>query len=168
MLKEEHNKLLNQFLEGADQLPARDGARLFVDGSPLDNLQLYEIIESGNATVVADDNCWGNRYSDVSIDTSIDPLEAIIERYHLQSPCPRMYPISRSVEYCLRSAVEAKAQGAICYVYENDTAETWLTREKEKALEEKGISALRLMGQPYLISEPELLKGSIEKFLSAI
>jgi len=168
MLKEEHNKLLKQFLEGADKLPARDGARLFVDGSPLDNLQLYEIIESCKATVVAEDNCWGNRYSDVTVDTSLDPLEAIVDRYHNKSPCPRMYPMSRLIEYCLRSAVEAKAQGAICHVFRHDVDEAWTSPDKIKALEEKGIYTLPLKDQPYLISEPGPLKASIEKFVGAI
>jgi len=168
MLKEEHNKLLKQFLEGADKLPARDGARLFVDGSPLDNLQLYEIIESCKATVVAEDNCWGNRYSDVTVDTSLDPLEAIVDRYHNKSPCPRMYPMSRLIEYCLRSAVDAKAHGAICHVFKHDVAEAWTSPDKIKALEEKGIYTLPLKDQPYLISEPGPLKASIEKFVGAI
>jgi len=168
MLKEEHNKLLKQFLEVADKLPARHGARLFVDGSPLDNLQLYEIIESCKATVVAEDNCWGNRYSDTPVNTSLDPLEAIVDRYHNKSPCPRVYPMSRLIEYCLQSAVEAKAQGAICYVFKHDVAETWTTPDKIKALEEKGIHTLRLKDQPYLISEPGPLKASIEKFIEAL
>jgi len=168
MLKEEHNRLLKQFLEVADKLPARHGARLFVDGSPLDNLQLYEIIESCKATVVAEDNCWGNRYSDVPVDTSLDPLEAIADRYHNKSPCPRVYPMSRLIEFCLQSAVEAKAQGAICYVFKHDVAEAWTTPDKIKALEEKGIYTLPLKDQPYLISEPRPLKASIEKFIEAI
>jgi benzoyl-CoA reductase subunit C len=168
MLKEEHNKLLKKYLEGAGNLPARDGVRIFVDGSPLDNLQLYEVIESFKATVVADDNCWGNRYSDVPIDTVLPPMEAIVDRYNNKSPCPRMYPINRLVDYCLQSAVNAKAQKAICYVYENDGAETWLTREKVKALEGKGISTISFMNQPYLISNPDELKTGIGKLVSAI
>jgi len=168
MLKEEHNKLLKQFLEGDDKLPAQNGARIFVDGSPLDNLQLYEVIESCGATVVAEDHYWGNRYSDVLIDTSIDPLEAIIDRYHNKSPCPRMYPMSRLVEYCSRSAEEAKAQGAICYVFKFDSAEDWTTVNKIQALEKLGIRALRLKNQPYLISEPDELKTGIRELIEAI
>ncbi|MFC1921551.1 2-hydroxyacyl-CoA dehydratase subunit D [Chloroflexota bacterium] len=168
MLKEEHNKLLKQFLEGADKLPAQNGARIFVDGSPLDNLQLYEIIESCDATIVAEDHCWGNRCSDILIDTSLDPLEAIIDRYHNKSPCPRMYPMSRLVEYCSRSAEEAKAQGAIRYVFKFDSAEDWTTINKIEALEKLGIRTLRLKNQPYLISELEELKTSIGELIEAI
>ncbi len=113
MLKEEHNKLVREFLEEADGLPAKDRVRLFVEGSPIDNLQFYELVESCNATVVGEDNCWGNRYSDNPVNPSIGPVEAIAERYHLKFPCPRMHSMERRVEYCMQSAVDAKAQGAI-------------------------------------------------------
>ncbi|MFC1820736.1 2-hydroxyacyl-CoA dehydratase subunit D, partial [Thermodesulfobacteriota bacterium] len=79
MLKEEHNRLLSQYLEDTGKLPKRDGVRLFIEGSPLDNLQLYELIELSGATIVTEDNCWGNRYSDVPVDTSIEPpIDAIV------------------------------------------------------------------------------------------
>lgn len=168
MLKEEHNKLLKQFLEEGGQLPSRNGARIFVDGSPLDNLQLYEIIESCGATVVAEDHCWGNRCSDILIDTSLDPLEAIIERYQNKSPCPRMYPMSRLIEYCSQSAAEAKAQGVICYVYKFDSAEDWTTVHKIEALEKLGIRTLRLKDQAYLISKPDELRMSIGELIESI
>jgi len=168
MLKEEHNKLLKEYLDGTDKLPARNGTRLFVSGSPLDSLQLFEIIESCGATVVADDNCWGNRYSDVLIDTSLDPFEAIADRYHNRSPCSRMYPMSRRLEYCLQNVVEAKAQGVVFNVFRHDAAEIWEIPGKTKALEEKGIPSVYFRNQPYLISEPEPLKASIEELIEKI
>ncbi|HEY42193.1 MAG TPA: 2-hydroxyacyl-CoA dehydratase [Dehalococcoidia bacterium] len=168
MLKEEHNRLLREYLDGADKFPVRNGTRLFVSGSPLDSLQLFEIIESCEATVVADDNCWGNRYSDVPIDTSLAPFEAIADRYHNRSPCSRMYPMSRRVEYCLQSVLEARAQGVIFNVFRNDAAEVWEIPDKTKALEDKGIPSICFRNQPYLISEPEPLKASVEKLIETI
>ncbi len=170
MLKEEHNKLLRQFLTEAARLPAKDGVRLFVEGSPIDNLQFYELVESGNATIVGEDNCWGNRYSDDPVDVSLDPLEAIAERYHLKSPCPRMHPMDRRVEYCLRSAVEAKAQGMIFFFLEWDNALAWEYPDQKKALEEKGIPTVCFEMQKYLLSDPERerLRTRIEQFVEAI
>jgi len=169
MLKEEHNKLLREYLDSADKLPARDGARLFVEGSPLDNLQFYELVESSKATIVAEDNCWGNRYSDNPIDTSGDPVEAIADRYHHKSPCPYVvFPDGLRAEYCLQKAVEAKAQGVIFYILEWDAGQPWDYPEQNKALEEKGIPTVCFMQQKYLLSEPEPLKTSIEKFIEAI
>ncbi|MFC1819496.1 2-hydroxyacyl-CoA dehydratase subunit D [Thermodesulfobacteriota bacterium] len=168
MLKEEHNKLLKDYLDNAENLPAREGFRLFVEGSPLDNLQLYEIIESLNATVVAEDNCWGNRYSDVPVDTSLNPMEAIIDRYHNKSPCPRMHPMDRRVRYCTEHVVEAKAQGVIFYVLQFDESQAWETPDEIKALEKKDIPALYLKQQKYLISEPEELKTRIGEMIKSI
>ncbi|MFC1921571.1 2-hydroxyacyl-CoA dehydratase subunit D [Chloroflexota bacterium] len=168
MLKEEHNKLLLHYLNEADKLSAKDGVRLFVGGSPSDNLQFYHIVESCSATVVGEDNCWGNRYSDVPVDTSInDPLEAIINRYYYKSPCPRTYPLIRRVEYCVNSAVNAKAQGVIFNSMENDS-QAWDIPDEIKALEEKSIPTLYLKNQPYLISDPESLKASLKEFVRNI
>jgi benzoyl-CoA reductase/2-hydroxyglutaryl-CoA dehydratase subunit BcrC/BadD/HgdB len=170
MLKEEHNKLLRQFLEGASELPAKDGVRLFVEGSPLDNLQFYELVESCNATIVGENNCWGNRYSDDPIDLSLDPLEAIAERYHLKSPCPRMHFMDKRVDYCLRSAVEAKAQGVLFFFLEWDNAPAWEYPDQKKALEEKGIPTLCFEMQKYLLSDTDKkqIKTSLERFIEAI
>jgi benzoyl-CoA reductase/2-hydroxyglutaryl-CoA dehydratase subunit BcrC/BadD/HgdB len=170
MLKEEHNKLLRQFLEGAGELPAKDGVRLFVEGSPIDNLQFYELVESSNTTIVGEDNCWGNRYSDDPIDLSLDPLEAIAERYHLKSPCFRMHLMDERVKYCLRSAVEAKAQGVLFFFLEWDNAPAWEYPDQKKALEEKGISTICFEMQNYLLSDTDKkqIKTSIERFIEAI
>jgi benzoyl-CoA reductase subunit C len=168
MHKEEHNKLLKEYLAGAEELPEGNGARLFVEGSPLDNLQLYETIESCQATVVAEDNCWGNRYFDGSIDMDADPLEAVIDRYNNKAPCPRMYPLDRRIEYCLKNALEARAQGVIFNVNRFDEIQAWEIPEEIKALKEKGIPSLYLKDQPYLIADPSALKTRIEEFVKSI
>jgi benzoyl-CoA reductase/2-hydroxyglutaryl-CoA dehydratase subunit BcrC/BadD/HgdB len=170
MLKEEHNKLLRQFLKETDGLPARDGVRLFVEGSPIDNLQLYELVESCKATIVGEDNCWGNRYSDDPIDLSLDPLEAIAERYHLKSPCPRMHFMDKRTDYCLRSAVETKVQGALFFFLEWDNAPAWEYPDQKKALEEKGIPTICFEMQKYLLSDTdkEQIKTSLERFIKSI
>jgi benzoyl-CoA reductase/2-hydroxyglutaryl-CoA dehydratase subunit BcrC/BadD/HgdB len=170
MLKEEHNKLLSQFLQKSDDLPARDGVRLFVTGSPLDNLQFYEVVESCKATIVAEDNCWGNRYSDNLISTSLDALEAIADAYQNKAPCTWAYPMSLRAEYCRQKAVEAKAQGAIFYISEFDYAQIWDFPDQKKALEEKGIPTICFKDQKYLLSdtERERLKTSIGEFIKRV
>ncbi|MBU4317024.1 MAG: 2-hydroxyacyl-CoA dehydratase family protein [Proteobacteria bacterium] len=168
MPKEEHNSLLKKYLADAEQLPAKSGVRLFVEGSPLDHLQLYNIIESCGATVVAEDNCWGNRYSDVSINPSLDPTEAIMERYNNKSPCTRMYPLKWRVEYCLESALAAKARGVIFNVFLFDEMQAWETPDEIKVLKENGIPSLYLKDQPYRIAEPEALKQRIAEFIQSI
>jgi benzoyl-CoA reductase/2-hydroxyglutaryl-CoA dehydratase subunit BcrC/BadD/HgdB len=168
MMKEEHNALLRQYLTLTNEegLPHIDGIRLFVSGSPLDNLQLYEVIESSNAVVVSEDNCWGNRYSDVAIDESLDPLDAITDRYYNKSPCPRMYPLKWLTEYSVGSAIRARTEGVVCYVFENAVAEAWATPDKVKEFHSRGIPVLYLKDQKYLIPDPQALGGTVKDFLN--
>jgi len=169
IMKEEHNRLLRQFLDETE-LTARDGVRLFIEGSDLDNLQFYDLVESCEATIVSEDSSWGNRYSDNPVDPSLDPLEAIADRYHLKSPSPRMHSIDRKIEYCLRSAVEAKAQGVIFFFLEWDSAPAWDYPDQKKALEEKGLPTLCFDMQKYWLSDSEKkqLKVGVEQFMEAI
>jgi benzoyl-CoA reductase subunit C len=168
MLKQDHNKLLHQYLDDAGKLQARKGIRLFFGGSPQDNLQFYQIVESLGATIISEDNCWGNRYTDVLVKTTISsPFEAVVDRYNNNSPCPRIFPIIRRVNYCVDSAIDAKVQGAIFYNHENDT-HAWDIPDEVKALKEKGIPSLYLKGQPYKISDPEPLTTKIKEFIQQI
>jgi benzoyl-CoA reductase/2-hydroxyglutaryl-CoA dehydratase subunit BcrC/BadD/HgdB len=168
MLKKEHNKLLKKYLETAENFPARDGTRLFIEGSPIDNLQLYELIESCGATVVGEDNCWGNRYSDIPVATSLDPLEAIIDRYLRKSPCPRMYPISARVNYFLENVVSAKAEGVIFNVLEYDDVQTWEIPSMIQKLKEINIPWLHLKHQPYNIKDTTTLASTLDEFIRGI
>lgn len=167
MLKEEHNRLLNTYLDEAKELEPREGARIFVESSPLDNLQFYELIESCDATVVAEDHCWGNRYSDGLVSSSITQMDAILDRYHFKSPCSRMYPMTRRTEYLLKNVLDARAEGVIFYIYAND-AQAWEVPNQVKALKEKGIPSLYLKEQTYRISDPEGLKSTITKFVESL
>lgn len=171
MLKEDHNKLLKQLLSQADHLRKRNGARLFVESSPLDNLDFYKIVESCNATVVAEDNCWGNRYSDDSINTFIDPIEAVAWRYHYKSPCPyNIFPAGLRKDYCLKAASEAKVQGAIFNILEWDPAQTWDYPEQKKVLEENNIPTLCFRKQKYQLSDSDRdeIQASIKEFIKTI
>lgn len=168
MLKEEHNKLLKEYLASAARLPQRGGARLFVEGSPLDNLQLYGVIESCNATIVSEDNCWGNRSFDVPAENGGDPVEAVIDRYNSKAPCSRMYPLSARIDYCVKGAVDAKAQGVIFNVLRFDEIQAWETPEEMKALRERGVPSLYLKDQPYLIYDVEALRAKITEFVKSI
>ena len=170
MLKEEHNKLLKQFLEGSRELPAREGVRIFIEGSDLDNLQLYGLIESCGALVVAEDSNWGNRYFEDPADESCDPLEAIADRYHLRPSRIRIQSIDQRVRYCRRNVAEARAQGAVFFIYEWDPAPAWDLPDQKKALEEMGIPTLSFDAQKYSLSDVKKkeIKDSVQRFIETI
>lgn len=170
MPKEEHNKLLKDYLKDAESLPVKNGVRLFVESSPLDNLQFYEVVESCGAVVVAEDNCWGNRYSDMPINQTINPFESIVERYLKKSPCPRIFPLQRRIDYCVKNALESKAQGALFHIYIGDNVQAWEAPEEIKALKATGIPVAYLKKQPYLLSDAdkEDLRTEVKDFIDTL
>jgi len=170
MHKKVHNGLLRDYLKDADSLPAKSGVRLFVESSPLDNLQFYEVAESSGAVVVGEDNCWGNRYSDVPVVQSVSPLESIVDRYLKKSPCPRMFPLQRRIDYCVRNAVESNAQGVLFHIYEGDNVQAWEAPEEIKSLKAAGMPVSYLKKQPYLLSDAdkEDLGNEIKAFIKTI
>jgi benzoyl-CoA reductase/2-hydroxyglutaryl-CoA dehydratase subunit BcrC/BadD/HgdB len=169
-LKEEHNRLLSEYLEEAKNWPVKEGARLFVAGSPLDNLQFYELVESCDAIIVAEDNCWGSRYAEDPIKTTSDPMEAIADRYQSQTACTWAFPMNLRREYILRKVMESKAQGVIIYINDWDYAGAWDAPLIKQGLEEKGIPLITCGHQPYLYTDTirDKLKSSISDFVKVL
>ena len=170
MLKEEHNKLLTQFLAGAEKLPEKEGVRVFIEGSDLDNLELYKLVESSNAVIVAEDSSWGNRYFDDPVDPSADPMDALADRYHARPSRLRTQSSDQRVGYCVQKALSAKAQGTIFFLLEWDSAPAWDQPDQKKALEEKGIPSLCFSAQKYFLSGSDRtnLKTNVEQFVETI
>jgi len=168
MPKTDHNKLLRRLLNEADQLPTRDGMRLFIEGSSPDHLQFYELVESGQATIVAEDSDWGNRYFDMLVDESIDPLDAITDRYHFKAPSPTKSTIQERVDYCVRKATEATVDGVIFFILHSENPPSWDYPEQRNALEARDIPTLCLPWQPYALTDTGELKASIESFIQTL
>lgn len=170
MLKEEHNRLLTKFLYGAESLPEKNGVRLFIEGSDLDNLQFYELAESCNAVIVAENSNWGNRYFDDLVDESVDPMEALADRYHARPSRLRTQTSAQRVDYCVQKALKAKAQGTTFYLLEWDPALAWDQPDQKKVLDEKGIPSICFSDQKYFLSESDRagIKTGLEQFVETI
>jgi benzoyl-CoA reductase/2-hydroxyglutaryl-CoA dehydratase subunit BcrC/BadD/HgdB len=171
MHKQQHNQLLKQIIEEKDKLkPDDSGIRIFIVGSPVDNLQFYRLVESCGVTIVGEDNCWGNRCFDNPVNIASDPLEVIAKQYINKSLCPRMHPLSLRVNYGLEKALEVKAQGVIFFFLEWDNALAWEYPDQKKAFEDLGIPTLCFQNQPYLLSEEikNSMKIRLEEFIYQI
>ncbi|HUJ68879.1 MAG TPA: 2-hydroxyacyl-CoA dehydratase family protein [Syntrophorhabdales bacterium] len=169
MLKGDHNKLLKEFLATSHLLPERDGMRLFVEGSDLDNLQLYEIIESCGGNVVAEESSWGNGHFRDLVDEEGDPLEAIADRYHLRPSRYRIQSLDERVRSCLKGVTESKAEAVIFFLLEWDPARAWDQPEQQKALREKGIKTLHFEAQKYDLSEARAgIRTQVERLLESM
>ncbi|MBI5444514.1 MAG: 2-hydroxyacyl-CoA dehydratase [Deltaproteobacteria bacterium] len=168
MPKEEHNDLLRRFLAEAVERPPREGVRLYVSGTILDNTQLYELLESCGAVIVAEDVCTGNRYSENLVDPALEPLDALTDRYHSKSLEGRMYPLSVLVDYVAKSAQEAKVQGAVFNYLRWDDSHGWNYPSQRDALKELGIPSLAIEMQEYKLAGAEQIRTRTQAFLEMI
>jgi benzoyl-CoA reductase/2-hydroxyglutaryl-CoA dehydratase subunit BcrC/BadD/HgdB len=164
----EHAALVRALLAGADQLPSREGVRVFIGGSPHDNPARYDAIEACGATVVAEDHCWGNRAADLPVRTDLEPLHALATRFHQQPACSITFPMRVTVESCVRRAGLARAEAAIFFDLEHETAQVWETPDEIRSLGERGIPSLHLREQPYRLADPAVLHEQIETFLAPL
>lgn len=116
MDKEEHNRLLKEFL---NELPYRKidrntEVRLMLIGSENDDIQFTEMVESLGATVVIDDHCTGSRYFWNEVTHEEDHLSAIATRYLERPPCPaKDFDERRRLPHILQLAKDYNVEGAI-------------------------------------------------------
>jgi len=164
----EHTALLRALLAGADRLPPREGLRVFVGGSPHDNPARYAVVEACGATVVAEDHCWGNRAADFAVRTDLEALQALAARFHQRPACSIAFPLIVTVEGCVDPATEARAEAAIFFDLEHETAQVWETPDEIRSLAEHGIPSLHLREQPYRLADPAALREQVEAFLAPL
>lgn len=168
MDKREHNDLLQSLVHQAPSDNSTAGPRLFVGGSPLDNLSFYELVESCGAVVVAEDHCWGNRCGEFEADTGLPPFEALADRYHRKPACSIEFPMARVVDRCVGRASAAQVDGAVFFVMEGDGVHVWDTPEQIAALERTGVPTLVLNQQPYQLDYPEPIRASLSEFVGTL
>jgi benzoyl-CoA reductase subunit C len=150
MDKVEHNKLLEELLAEASQLPPQEESdvRLMLIASEVDDVEFVELIESLGATIVVDDNCVGTRYFLGEVGNSTEPIAALAERYARGKPlCPikdistreRSRPphiVGLAAEYGVQGVIFARNK--FCDPHEYDTPSI------AKALGEKDIPSIVL------------------------
>ncbi|HLZ24602.1 MAG TPA: 2-hydroxyacyl-CoA dehydratase family protein [Ktedonobacterales bacterium] len=168
MDKREHNQLLQAFIDEAPADGLSGRPRLFVGGSPLDNLSFYELVESCGAVIVAEDHCWGNRCGEFQADTSLPAFEALADRYHRKPACSIEFPMARVLERCAGRASAARVNGAIFFVMEGDGVHIWDTPQEVAALEHDGVPCLVLNRQPYRLDDAEALRARLTEFTGTL
>jgi len=169
MPKSEHNELLNRFLrevENRSDLP-KEGVRLLVAGSVMDNTELVRLIESVGASVVADDWCTGSRYFWNLVDSDGDPLRAIARRYLDKVPSSFMYQREERFKHVVELAKQFEVEGAIMFVLkycDTHMFDAPLLRDELKAM---GLPVLYLEWE-HSMSGFAGLKTRIEAFVEMV
>ncbi|MFC1896317.1 2-hydroxyacyl-CoA dehydratase subunit D [Thermodesulfobacteriota bacterium] len=166
--KDEHNKIMSQCLEEANQRQARhDGVRLFLSASMLDDPDFLRLIEECGGRVVADDMPVGSRYFFYPVESRPEPLKALAERYLERIPCPRKMISETRYRFIEETLEGAEVRGAIihnlracdCHLYEYPYL-------KEK-MEAEGMPVLFFRGEE-TETELETLRDDVEAFVEML
>jgi len=169
MPKLEHNQLLSRFLaevENRSDLP-REGVRLLVAGSVMDNTELVRLIESVGGSVVADDWCTGSRYFWNLVDEDSDPLKAIAKRCLDKVPSSFMYGREERFRHAAELAKRFDVDAAIMFVIkycDTHMFDAPLLRDELKAM---GLPVLYLEWE-HSMSGFAGLKTRIEAFIEMV
>jgi len=168
MPKEEHSRLLRVVLEEAPSFPPLSGVRVFVTGSAHDGPDVYELIESCGAVVVGEDHETGNRYFEGLVAEDADPIDAIVDRYHLRSPESTRSTVSERVAALVEQVRRCRAQAVVAYIHAADDAPSWDAPEQAKALASAGVPMLVLDRRPPGLPDEDELRGRIAEFLASV
>jgi len=167
--KEEHNKLLNHLLAKASnrtEMP-RDGIRVLVCGSVMDNPELLKIVESVGGNVVADDWCTGSRYFWDLVYSNSDPLRAIAERYLNKIPSSFMLEGEKRFKHTIEMAKWFDVEAAIIFVLKFCDTHLFDAPQRMEELQTLGLPVLYLEWE-HSLSGLAQLKTRIEAFIEMV
>jgi len=167
--KEEHNKLLSQFYSEAFQRidPPKEGVRLLVSGSMMDNTELLRIVEAAGGNIVADDFCTGSRYLWDLIHYDGDPLRAIAKRYLGKVPSPYTLQHEERFKHVVEMAKKYDVEGAVIFVLKFCDSHLFDAPHLIEELKALGLPVLYLEWE-HAMSGIAGLKTRIEAFIEMV
>ncbi len=118
--------------------------KLIVSGTILNTDELQDIL--GETTIIHEDLCNSNRYLDMEIKETKEPLTAIAEAYMKRIQCPRMCSTIDRAYNLLRIAKESEADGVILYGLKFCDTFLFSAPRIKKELKEHGIPVLMVDG----------------------
>ncbi|MGI1658400.1 MAG: double-cubane-cluster-containing anaerobic reductase [Desulfitobacterium sp.] len=118
---------------------AKSAKRILITGCPLAGVteKVVKAIEESGGVVVAYENCIGIKPIENLVDETIDPYEAIADRY-LKIGCSVMTPNTNRMELLTRLVDEFKVDGVVemtlqaCHTYNLETAQIRNLMQKEE------------------------------------
>jgi benzoyl-CoA reductase/2-hydroxyglutaryl-CoA dehydratase subunit BcrC/BadD/HgdB len=143
--------------------PRIRGPRVLVKGCPLDHCSLHSAIEAHGATVSAEDDWWGSRAGGQDIRRQGDLIEAVFEKYYLDTPSPRVFPPASADEWFLDTA--AGVDGVIFYLPPEDDVFGWDYPRLRAALDRQGIPHLLIRVDASAGEFPRERHDRIEEFV---
>lgn len=155
--------------KAVERMKGRDpmvGKKLLITGSSLNHRGLHRALEKHGAVVVAEDDWWGSRSAGEDIeDGSEDLLKAIFEKYYLDAPSPRVFPLEIADAWLQRESTDG-IDGVIFYLPPEDCIAGWDYPRRRNFLDERKIPHLLVPEDAMSISEES--HARIEQFVHSI
>ncbi len=139
-LKDLTKNLKEEYYNGVRKV-SEDAPRILVTGCPIggDTAKVITLIEEAGAVVVAYENCTGIKGNDELVDETIEPLDALTERY-LNVACSCMSPNDKRIDLLDRLVDDYKVDGVIdiilqaCHTYSVETlrVKNFINDEKDR------------------------------------
>jgi benzoyl-CoA reductase/2-hydroxyglutaryl-CoA dehydratase subunit BcrC/BadD/HgdB len=150
----------------ADPGPAKSGRRVFVSGSPEDDLALYEAIEEAGFVVVGEDHDWGDA-GWAEIRTTDDPLDGLVDRYHLGPPSSARGGLDERARYTCSQALSSGAEVVLQLVFDHDEAAEWEFPGVRDQLAGHGIPVVQTR-VPWPGGDPASIERMVETLSDAL
>jgi benzoyl-CoA reductase subunit C len=170
--REEYTWQLEKWLADlARREPLGNGKkRLMVIGSISDEIDLFQLIESGSdAVVVAENLCFGVRFEGNEIPEDGDPILSLARHYLETSVCPRMFGKYKQRLALLKEKIErVRVDGVImqnirfCDLHGSENGLF------ERDLEAEGVPCLRIEREYGPLTETGRIKLRMDAFLERI
>lgn len=150
----------------ADPPTPPPGRRVFVSGSPQDDLALVQAIEGAGFVIVGEDHDWGDRSFAVIPETA-DPLDGLVDRYHLGPPGAARTGLDERGRYTCRQALDRGADAVLQLVFDHDEAPEWEFPLLRDTLAAHGVPVVRAR-VPWPAGDPESLARLVGDLSSAL
>lgn len=166
--KERHMELLAQWLHKLGDAPASKGPRprLLISGGCVIDGDLWELIESCGAVIVADDVNNGARSFWQDVPGTGDPLDSLARTY-TQAPCGFNTTISDRFAFLSELIKRYCVQGVIFAINKRCESEAFDYPELEKRIRERLGKPTLLVETDYL-NQIERLRTPIEAFVEML
>jgi len=165
MKKSDHNGILKDIFEEESMFNPKSPTRLMFLGNPLDNISLYQIIESADVTIILEDHDWGSKYAEHLVDEKADPLAALSERYHLHTISPKAYPDPVDQSEVIKEAIELKVDGVIFFSQSHE-ASAWDYPKRVRVLEDKGIKTTVINYYKGILKDSKNIIENVQQLVS--
>lgn len=160
----EYLKLLNGLVSAVKEnkpAPAR-GLPVMVSGSIVEQLWIFDVLESAGGQVVADDLCNGYRFCHPADGSGAEPMERLIDRYMHRFPCPARSTVQDRVPRVMELVEKSGAKGVIFLFQKFCTPHLADYPALSEALRNHGIAVL-----PVEMDESGNIEGQIKTRLGA-